>query len=314
MPATLTTREPAPPADSARDADEANPFAGPENLALSDYYARVGGKLTSLSDPDADRPDHGARRLSAAAADGAFRAVIGDAGYPCVGAKSAFNNDSYRLGVYDDLAGDDATAGLCRDLFIFSREFEAIDARFATFAATFRGPLDVDEVEFERLLWTQLQKLHVADAPLHDWDGRVSSDPDDPHFSFSFAGRAFFIVGLHPRASRVARRFPYPTLIFNAHEQFELLRSEGKMERMKQVIRRKDEELQGGPNPLLRDFGDESEARQYSGRAVEDDWSPPFSAVGAEPKGDVSKCPFHRLLGLVGGGKKADPHGRSGSR
>lgn len=62
-----------------------------------------------------------------------------------------------------------------------------------------------------------------------DWRGiavdrRVSSDPDDPHFSLSFGGEAFFVVGLHPNASRPARRFSRPAMIFNLHDQFEELR------------------------------------------------------------------------------------------
>ncbi len=39
-------------------------------------------------------------------------------------------------------------------------------------------------------------------------DERVSADPDDPHFSLSFGGEAFFVVGLHPKpaAPRAASR------------------------------------------------------------------------------------------------------------
>ena len=34
-------------------------------------------------------------------------------------------------------------------------------------------------------------------------------------------GEAFFVVGQHPGASRTARRYTRPTLIFNLHDQFE---------------------------------------------------------------------------------------------
>jgi hypothetical protein len=34
--------------------------------------------------------------------------------------------------------------------------------------------------------------------------------------------------------------------------------------------------LQGSLNPNLADFGEQSEARQYSGRATEADWVCPF--------------------------------------
>ena len=62
--------------------------------------------------------------------------------------------------------------------------------------------------------------LHDRDAPLHDWDPAVSSNPDDPHFSFSFAGHAFFIIGLHPGSTRLARQFPWPTLVFMPYIAF----------------------------------------------------------------------------------------------
>jgi FPC/CPF motif-containing protein YcgG len=72
---------------------------------------------------------------------------------------------------------------------------------FASFVAIFRGPAIESEEDFERLLWTQLRLLRSADdAP---WNDDVSDDPGDPHFAFSLAGTAFFVVGLHPRAWRL---------------------------------------------------------------------------------------------------------------
>jgi FPC/CPF motif-containing protein YcgG len=73
--------------------------------------------------------------------------------------------------------------------------------------------------------------------------------------------------------------------VFNPHEQFERLRADGHWKRMQETIRRRDLELQGSINPMLSDFGEQSEARQYSGRAVEDNWRAPFKAV-------AGKCPF----------------------
>ena len=106
----------------------------------------------------------------------------------------------------------------------------------------------------------------------------MSDDAAQPHFAFSHAGTAFFIVGLHPGASRIARRAPLPMLVFNLHEQFERLRADGGFDRMRTAIRTRDTRLQGGVNPMAQDHGDDSEARQYSGRAVEPTWEPPFQA------------------------------------
>jgi FPC/CPF motif-containing protein YcgG len=135
-------------------------------------------------------------------------------------------------------------------------------------------------------LWRQLQYLHGADAEHFGWDPNVSSDPRDPHFSFSFGGRAFYVIGMHGQNSRVARRFPWPALVFNPHEQFQRLRTDGKWRRMQRSIRARELVLQGSVNPMLSDFGEESEARQYSGRTVPEDWTPPLGGNGG------GKCPF----------------------
>ena len=67
-----------------------------------------------------------------------------------------------------------------------------------------------------------LQKLHNHDDS--QWEPNVSEDPNDSNFSFSIKGKAFYIVGMHPESSRMARRAPYCTVVFNLHWQFEKLR------------------------------------------------------------------------------------------
>ncbi len=223
-----------------------------------------------------------------AGAHAAFRDFVTQPEFPCVGARAAFNSESYALAVYDELAGDASTAELARDLFEFTQSEIRYESEYATLVAVFRNPLETTEAVFEQRLWQQLQKLNLADAEHFDWDPETSSDPTDPQFSFSFAGQALYVIGLHAQSSRRARQFPWPTLIFNPHEQFEQLRRDGKWKRMQQTIRERDVALQGSVNPMLSDFGESTEARQYSGRAVEEDWQAPFTA--AKPAG---KCPFH---------------------
>jgi FPC/CPF motif-containing protein YcgG len=212
-----------------------------------------------------------------------FQTLILSHNFPCVGAKAAFHEQMYGFAAYNELASAKSTAGLSRDLFEFRECERKIDHKYATFVAVFRRPIDIGEARFEELLWRQLRQLHEAD--LSNWSPEVSSNPADPHFSFSFAGRAFYVVGMHANSSREARRFPWPTLVFNPHEQFERLRADGKWKRMQQTIRAREIASQGSINPMLNDFGEQSEARQYSGRAVPDDWKAPF------PNAD-DKCPF----------------------
>jgi FPC/CPF motif-containing protein YcgG len=112
--------------------------------------------------------------------------------------------------------------------------------------------------------------------PITRWSAAASADPADPRFAFSFAQTAFFIVGLHAASSRATRRFAWPTLVFNPHEQFEELRRSGRYWRFQRVIRDGETALQGSINPMLAEFGERSEAAQYSGRRVEAGWKCPF--------------------------------------
>ena len=222
----------------------------------------------------------------AAEAEGAFRQFVLQPEYPCLGAKAAVNSNTCTLKVYPELGGDEGTANLANDLADFARDQDHAPANFATFAAVFARPHSMSEIEFERLLWKQLRALHGHDAARFDWDPSVSSDPADPHFSFSCGGQAMYVIGLHANSSRAARRFPWPALVFNPHRQFEKLRADGKWKRLQGAIRERDEELQGTTNPMLSDFGERSEAVQYSGRQTSSDWQAPFVASSA------ARCPF----------------------
>ncbi|MCU0283574.1 MAG: YqcI/YcgG family protein [Candidatus Nanopelagicales bacterium] len=206
-----------------------------------------------------------------AAAD--LAAMVADSDYPCLGAKSVFRTDRATTRTYGRLGSADAAAALLADLRVFAAGVD-LDDGFASFLAVFAGPDIADEGHFEALLWAQLRAIHAADGT--PWADGVAADPADPHFAFSAGGTAYFVVGLHPQASRLARRAPAPTLVFNLHEQFERLRAEGRFPRMRERIRARDEALQGSVNPMVDDHGSASEARQYSGRRVGPQWQAPF--------------------------------------
>lgn len=193
--------------------------------------------------------------------------------YPCLGARSVFKRERATVVLHDDLEAPETARTLLEQLREYAVTVDPEEG-FVSFVAGFRGPEVRDEKHFEEMLWGLLQRLHDVDE--QPWAPEVSADPNDPHFAFSVAGTPFFIVGLHPKASREARRMPLPVLVFNLHEQFESLREEGGFERMRDTIRRRDEELQGSINPMVSDHGETSEARQYSGRKLEKAWEAPF--------------------------------------
>lgn len=201
---------------------------------------------------------------------------IRDEAFPCVGAKSALARDQITVVEAGDLHNDSTDQAILRALYHFIARYRAEPSMFSSFAVAFDGPADMDEEQFERALWRRLAALQRVDALCYDWSPEVSRDPVSPRFGFSLGGLAFFIVGLHRSASRTARRFAHPTIIFNPHEQFEILRVEGRYQGLKDAIRKRDSALDGFPNPMLAEHGTKSEAPQYSGRLVGPDWRCPF--------------------------------------
>jgi FPC/CPF motif-containing protein YcgG len=123
-----------------------------------------------------------------------------------------------------------------------------------------------------------LQALRNLDEKNYACDSRVDPDPSSANFSFSLKEEAFFIVGLHPGSSRRARQFQYPALVFNPHAEFEKLRKQHNgYERLKAIVRKRDILYSGSVNPMLQDFGLDSEARQYSGRRYSNQWECPLA-------------------------------------
>ena len=202
---------------------------------------------------------------------------IQDASFPCVGAKSALARGQMDILIARDLTSAWDDLRILPALTRTVAKYRADRAIFRTLVVLFEGPETLDEHGFEEHLWARAQSLSDKDA----WvgfrpDPTVSADPEDPHFSLSFAGEAFFVVGLHPHSSRPARRFETPAMVFNLHNQFEVLREQQRYEKLRASILARDEALAGSINPMLARHGETSEARQYSGRAVDAGWKCPF--------------------------------------
>lgn len=209
----------------------------------------------------------------------AFTAFIRDPEFPCLGAKGALRQGGCHVGVYGSIGSAKKTGRLAADLSEYVHRLGSRnESELSVFVAVFPESSACTEMEFELTMWRQLQWLHEQDGPGNEWASDASDDPGESDFSFSFGGRSFFIIGLNPASSRIARRFEMPALVFNPRSQFIQLRADGRFESMRAAIRKRDIALQGDVNPNLADFGESSEARQYSGRKVEKEW----------------ECPFHR--------------------
>ena len=215
--------------------------------------------------------------LDAKTLDARFRDFVRDPLFPCVGAKAALARGGMRILQARDIRSGWNDLPIVQNLMHLAWSYKQDPVLYQTVVVLFENR-DLTELEFEKYLWDRLQSLSDKDAWMgQPPDPRVSSDPANPHFSLSFGGEAFFVVGLHPAASRPARRFETAAVVFNLHDQFEQLRAAGKYEKLRAAIIERDVELAGDANPMLARHGEVSEARQYSGRAVGPDWVCPFS-------------------------------------
>ncbi|HET8887172.1 MAG TPA: guanitoxin biosynthesis heme-dependent pre-guanitoxin N-hydroxylase GntA [Salinimicrobium sp.] len=205
-----------------------------------------------------------------------FEKFILENNHPCVMAQSVFTQRQVDFHVYEKLGSRSVAQSILKDLrrYLDSYDFETND--FFTFIAVFPNVKNLSEKQFEELLWKQLQYLHEFDN--QPWDPNVDRDVESKNFSFSLLGKSFYLVGMHPNSSRMARRSPVTAMVFNLHAQFEKLREMGAYHNVRDKIRERDVELQGSVNPMLEDFGESSEARQYSGREVDANWKCPFHA------------------------------------
>jgi FPC/CPF motif-containing protein YcgG len=211
--------------------------------------------------------------------------------YPCVGARAAFHSGTYRFGFYKELAHPTSVLAQGHDLKRFVKEYEKL-GDFTTFVSIFKYPQSTNEQEFEDLLWKHLQALHELDGT--KWDPHYDPDPQSPYFAFSFAGCAFFLVGMHSGASRFSRRLDFAALIFNPESQIHRLKREGQFDHMAEMIRKRDVRFQGSVNPSIPQdpASQENESGVYSGKA-----NPP----------GTFRCPFHARQAVLDGHVRVPP-------
>ncbi|MGF6492218.1 FPC/CPF motif-containing protein YcgG [Luteibacter sp. 621] len=207
-----------------------------------------------------------------------FDALLEGDTFPCFAGRTAHRRHLVSHLFATSLACPADDDRLAAGIAAFAAGSEPKDT-FRSLVVHFSDHTVMPERAFERLLFARLQGIHEADARSHEWDPAVSADPEDPAFSMSVGGKGFYVVGLHPGASRPGRRLAHPALVFNLHSQFEYLRSQGRYERLKSAIIEQDIERNGSANPMLAVHGSTSEAVQYSGRHVEGPWRCPFASV-----------------------------------
>lgn len=240
-----------------------------------DHYLRfLDGKLVSGIDGTSS-PSEAATFIHSQ-----YRALILNNQFPCPGARTTFTQGTYRFGLFDKIGTQETALALGESLRRFIDERPSWNTMYTSFISCYREPIPLSHEQYADLLWAMLQELHITD--LSQWDPTTSSDIDSPDFAFSYAGLSFFIAGMHSGSPRFARRFAWPTLVFNVHEQFNLLREKGIFEKFRDRVRKNDTDLQGYVNPASADFGSQSEAIQYTGIINSEKWKCPFKHKAQE--------------------------------
>ena len=211
-----------------------------------------------------------------------FHHFINDELYPCVAARAAMAQENVPCYVAGHMACPHDDAGILQFVYDFIERFRKSKPGFKSAAIIFKSPEDTTPESFDHLLWQRLQALSDLDAQKFRYDPRVNPRPSSSDFSFSLGEEAFFIIGLHPGSTRASRRFKYPAMVFNPHVQFEELRKLNRYEKLKNIVRQRDVRYSGSVNPMLADFGEASEAYQYSGRQYDGNWTCPLKPTHGE--------------------------------
>jgi FPC/CPF motif-containing protein YcgG len=206
-----------------------------------------------------------------------YYAFLNARDFPCVAAKAALSRRHIKSFVAYHMACPAHDSDILNFIYGFVDQYRAASDAYHSAAVIFRRPADTNDEAFDALLWERLKGLSVLDRINYPHDARVDPDPGSPNYSFSLKSEAFFIVGLHPGSERRSRRFKYPTLIFNPHAEFERLRKLDRFNKLKEVVRKRDVIYSGSVNPMLDDFGNSSEVRQYSGKRHNDTWKCPLA-------------------------------------
>ena len=206
-----------------------------------------------------------------------FKAFLAESGFPCVAARDALHKNNIQMMVAENIACPADDRAILDFLYTFATRYRNTTPGFHSAAVIFKGPVNTDEDTFEKIMWQRLSSIKKMDALKYPYDSRVSDDPDAPDFSFSIMEEAFFVLAMHPQSSRPARRFNYPVLVFNPHAQFEKMKETNSYEKMKVIVRKRDLSFAGSVNPMLTDFGEMSEAAQYSGKLYDSNWKCPLN-------------------------------------
>lgn len=137
--------------------------------------------------------------------------------HPCHTVKTVPDAEETHFRIYDHLGSFSTARKMLRDITLFLDAAGSGAESQPSFVAVFKGEKDFSEIAFELLMWQQLQALEECDGNT-GWGRHDTQRHEGTGFSFSVAGRAFRVAGMHPQSSCMVRRSPFPALVFHLCE------------------------------------------------------------------------------------------------
>lgn len=130
------------------------------------------------------------KTTEATSIEDAYKAFIVEGQHPCIMANTVFQLNNFVIKTYDDLTDPNVITPILNDIEEYINNYDFQSKQFESLIFSFPKNNFDTELQFEKALWTFLQRLHNRDN--EKWDDNVSCDPNDADFSFSVKGKAFY--------------------------------------------------------------------------------------------------------------------------
>ncbi len=200
--------------------------------------------------------------------------------YPCVMAQAMLKKGSIFEAQGKSSCPVKLSQQIRRSLADFERNYPSTETELQTFIFYLPGLSNASFEKSEKVFWGLVGRL-LSES--HSRDTSPSQNLEDiirdPNFSLKVNNVEYFLIFLHPKSPRKARRLAQPAIVFNRFSQFESLRDEGVFEMIKKQIRERDKSYSGSVNPMVADHGESSEILQYSGRDYSSESGCPFQSI-----------------------------------
>jgi FPC/CPF motif-containing protein YcgG len=221
--------------------------------------------------------------------------------HPCAGAKNAFKNKTYHIGIYSRFNDDNDQNELLKDIKHYLQEKPKWGTDFGTFIAIFKDEPNVATAKmYVDKLFTfleQIQQKNLMDFPISDKD--LTKLKQLPSLNLSLFGHHFFPMGQHPNSERQARAFENHAIVFNLNSQFESLKQKGLFDRLVRAIRKSDAKYDPTNIPNPNATSEFSNVFQWSGHSSVKLLGLPETATDEDLIKHVeseTNCPYHRVL------------------